>query len=58
MRGKPFCRRFFGFVTAALLLASSAGAHDIGTTQVRLTWHGYRAWTALITTAPQMLAFT
>jgi hypothetical protein len=44
------------FVTAALIImASAAAAHEIGTTQVRLTLHRDLTWTALITTAPQTL---
>jgi len=39
-----------------LLLASpAADAHEIGTTQVRLTLHGDHTWSAAITTAPQAL---
>jgi hypothetical protein len=39
-----------------LLLASpGADAHEIGTTQVRLTLHGDHTWSAAITTAPQAL---
>jgi hypothetical protein len=41
---------------AALLLTDAAAAHEIGTTQVRLTLHRDQTWTALITTAPQTLA--
>jgi hydrogenase/urease accessory protein HupE len=45
------------FLLAALLLMSSgAWAHEIGTTQVRLTLHRDRTWSAFITTAPQSLA--
>jgi hypothetical protein len=38
-----------------LPFAGAAGAHEIGTTQVRLTLHRDQTWTALITTAPQTL---
>jgi hydrogenase/urease accessory protein HupE len=42
---------------AALLLltASNAGAHEIGTTQVRFTVHRDDTWSASITTGPQAL---
>ena len=44
------------FVAAALIvIAGGAAAHEIGTTQVRLTLHRDQTWTALITTAPQTL---
>ena len=43
-------------LAAVLLLASpGADAHEIGTTQVRLTLHGDHTWSAAITTAPQAL---
>jgi hydrogenase/urease accessory protein HupE len=42
-------------LTAFLLLSSGAQAHEIGTTQVRLTLHGDHSWSAAITTAPQAL---
>jgi hypothetical protein len=38
-----------------LPFAGGAVAHEIGTTQVRLTLHSGQAWTAFITTAPQTL---
>ena len=43
-------------VALALLTAGGARAHEIGTTQVRLTLHRDRSWTAFIVTAPQTLA--
>jgi len=43
-------------VTVALLCASLLEAHEIGTTQVRLTLHRDNTWTAYIVTAPQTLA--
>ena len=39
-----------------LLLAAGAQAHEIGTSNVRLTLHGDNTWTAEITTAPTALA--
>jgi HupE / UreJ protein len=39
-----------------LLLSGGAGAHEIGTTQVRLTLHRDLTWSATITTAPQATA--
>jgi len=39
----------------SLLLASAAHAHEIGTTQVRLSVHRGSAWNASITTAPLSL---
>jgi hypothetical protein len=45
------------FLSAALLLiACGANAHEIGTTQVRLTLHSDQTWSASIVTAPQTLA--
>lgn len=39
-----------------LLTPCDAGTHEIGTTTVRLTLHRGQTWTALIITAPQVLA--
>jgi len=43
-------------LTLALLCAGNLQAHEIGTTQVRLTLHRDNTWTAYIVTAPQTLA--
>jgi hypothetical protein len=40
-------------LTLLLLLSGGAGAHEIGTTQVRLTLQRDLTWSASITTAPQ-----
>ena len=49
-------RRWLGrLVLAALLPITGADAHEIGTTQVRLTLHRDHTWSAAITTAPQAL---
>lgn len=42
-------------LAALLLAASAAAAHEIGTTQVRLTVHKDDTWSAAITTGPQSL---
>ncbi len=42
-------------LAALLLVASGAGAHEIGTTQVHLTVHRNDTWSAEITTGPQAL---
>jgi hypothetical protein len=41
---------------ALLLLAPAAAPHEIVTTQIRLTLHADRTWSASITTAPTSLA--
>lgn len=49
-------RRLIQLFLLFCLLLLPAGAHEIGTSNVRLTLHGDSTWTAEITTAPTALA--